>query len=277
MCVRCRRFALCRRHRVPCPPPHVTRLSTLPPLGLLQEVFDDWRIESQSDNCILIELALPNFLEAMGGALKASAVVQMKLTKRNGQPVLCVETRFQDEMDVVHDIKVVVMRASDYEYYRPPDVPQPSVQLELPESRSLKNVVDKLRNISRSVYLKGEMVGNLTIEADTDAVGIRSFFTNLHPRFDSLDEELCQDNQTTMKVDTKKLSMVLQGYNTLSRLRDRTIILCMIEGHSLVLHILVNTIGTLTFYVGVMEMDDDDAHVDPIEDGMGGGDDDDMA
>ena len=80
-----------------------------------------------------------------------------------------------------------------------------------------------------------------------------------------------------MKVDTKKLSMVLQGYNTLSRLRDRTIILCMIEGHSLVLHILVNTIGTLTFYVGVMEMDDDDVHVDPIEDGMGGGDDDDMA
>ena len=27
----------------------------------------------------------------------------------------------------VHDIPVVVMRASEYEYYRPPDVPRPEV------------------------------------------------------------------------------------------------------------------------------------------------------
>ena len=247
------------------------------------EVFEEWRIESQSDNCILIELSVPNFLEALSAAEKAPQC-QLKLTKRNGLPVLCVETRML-EVDVVHDIKVKVMRASEYEYYKPPDVPQPTVQLELPTQKSLKNVVDKLKGISRSVYLKGEMVGNLTVEADTDAVGIKTFFTDLCPRFESLDEDACQNNVTTMKVDTKKLSMVLQAYNTLGRVKDMTIIMCMIEAHSLILHVLVSQIGTLTFYVNVMEMDEDDAHndndamaEDPIEvDNNNNGHDDDMS
>jgi len=112
----------------------------------------------------------------------------MKLTKRMGQPVLCVETRAM-EVDVVHDIPVFVMRASEYEYYRPPDVPQPEVQLELPNSKGFKNVVDRLKNIARNVYLHGDMMGSLTLRAETEAVSIKTFFTNLTPRFESLEGE----------------------------------------------------------------------------------------
>ena len=240
-------------------------LLTLMPLKfLLQEIFEDWRIESQSDNCILIELSLPNLLDALQAA-KNAPQCHMKLTKRNGNPVLCVETRMLD-VDVVHDIKINVMHASDYAYYKPPDVPQPTVQLELPVEKTLKNVVDKLRNITRSVYLKGSMVGSLEIEADTDAVTLKTFFSSLCPRFESLDEDECQENSTVMKVDTKKLSMVLQGYNTLSKIKNLVIILCMIHNHSLIMHMLVGNVGTLTFYVGIMEMEENDVHADIIED-----------
>ena len=69
-----------------------------------------------------------------------------------------------------------------------------------------------------------------------------------------------------MKVDTKKLSMVLQGYNTLSKIKNLVIILCMIHNHSLIMHMLVGNVGTLTFYVGIMEMEENDVHADVIED-----------
>jgi len=223
------------------------------------ELFMEWRIESQSDNCILFEIALQNFLDALNSAKKAPQC-QLKLTKRKGQPVLCVETRAMD-VDVVHDIPVNVMRASEYEYYRPPDVPQPQVQLELPNSKGFKNVVDRLKNISRNVFLHGDMAGSLTLRSQTESVCIKTFFTSLTPRFESLEEEECSGNKCVLKVDSKKLAMVLHAYNFL---RFNAIIMCMIKDHSLILHVLLEPAasGTLTFYLPIVPLLNEDQEDD---------------
>ena len=42
--------------------------------------------------------------------------------------------------------------------------------------------------------------------------------------------------------------------------------MCMIHNHSLIMHMLVGNVGTLTFYVGIMEMEENDVHADVIED-----------
>lgn len=39
------------------------------------------------------------------------------------------------EVDLLHEIPVRVMRAADIQYYTPPDVPPPRVQLELPYNK----------------------------------------------------------------------------------------------------------------------------------------------
>ena len=216
------------------------------------ELFMEWRIESQSENCILFELALQNFLDALNSARKAPQC-QMKLTKRNGQPVLCVETRAM-EVDVVHDIPVVVMRASEYSsYYRPPDVPQPQVQLELPNSKGFKTVVDRLKNIARAIYLHGDMVGSLTLACDTESVSVKTFFTNLNPRFESMEDEDCAENKCVLKVDSKKMAIVLHAYTFL---RFSAIITCMIKDHSLIMHVLLDppSYGTLTFYLPIIPL-----------------------
>ncbi len=111
------------------------------------EMFIEWRIESASSNTILFELSIQNFLDALNSAKKAPQCM-MKLTKRGGQPVLSVETRAM-EVDIVHDIPITVMRSSEYDWYRPPEIPAPQVQLELPSSKGFKNVVDRLRNIAK--------------------------------------------------------------------------------------------------------------------------------
>ena len=148
-------------------------------------------------------------------------------------------------------------RSSEYEYYRPPDVPQPQVQLELPVAKGFKNVVDRLKNIARCVYLHGDMAGGLTLRAETDSLSIKTFFTNLHPRFESLDESQCSDNKCTLKVDSKKLATVLHAYTFL---RFNSIIMCMIREHSLILHVLLEpaAIGTLTFYLPIVPLSEEE-------------------
>lgn len=39
------------------------------------------------------------------------------------------------EVNLLHEIPVRVMRAADIQYYTPPDVPPPRVQLELPYNK----------------------------------------------------------------------------------------------------------------------------------------------
>jgi hypothetical protein len=172
------------------------------------------------------------------------------------------------EVDVVHDIPIGVMRASEYEYYRPPDVPPPQVQLELPTQKGFKNVVDRLKTLSRSVVLSGDMAGSLTLRADTEGVTIQTFFTNLTPRFESLDEDACAANKCKLKVDAKKLANVLHAYNFL---RFHSIIMCMIRDHSLILHVLLEpaAAGTLTFYLPIVPLVEDEEEDEDAEGGEG--------
>mmetsp|Transcript_24923 Transcript_24923/g.34158 ORF Transcript_24923/g.34158 Transcript_24923/m.34158 type:complete len:280 (-) Transcript_24923:433-1272(-) len=219
----------------------------------VQGLFMEWRIESQSDNCILIEVGFQNLLDALNSARRAPQC-QIKLTKRSGQPCLCLETRAL-EVEVVHDIPVTLMRASEHEYYLPPEVPQPQVQIELPSSKSFKNVIDRMKGLTKNIYIQGDMAGSLTVRLESDMVHIRSFFSNLQPRFESLDDN-SETNKAIVKVDAKTLATVLHSYG----LRHDSMIMCLIEGCSLVLHVVLSPTctGTLTFYLQIISLNEDD-------------------
>ncbi len=70
-------------------------------------------------------------------------------------------------------------------------------------------------------------------------------------------EETCESNKCTLKVDSKKLSMVLHAYTFL---KFDSIIMCMIQDNSLILHVLLEpaSIGTLTFYLPVIPLVNDE-------------------
>ncbi len=46
------------------------------------------------------------------------------------------------DIELLHEIPIRVMRAADIQYYAPPDVPMPRVQLELPYNRSMRTVLE---------------------------------------------------------------------------------------------------------------------------------------
>lgn len=57
-------------------------------------------------------------------------------------------------MNIVHDIPIKVLKSSDITYYTQPQVPPPTVALELPRNNKLmRTIVDKMSKISRNVHL----------------------------------------------------------------------------------------------------------------------------
>ena len=73
-------------------------------------IFEDYRIESQSDNCIFFEIELDLLSRALSSGKNAPSCY-LKLVKRGARPCLCLETRAA-EVEILHDIPIKIMRAS---------------------------------------------------------------------------------------------------------------------------------------------------------------------
>lgn len=209
------------------------------------KVFAEYRIESLADNQILFEIGTSNLQKALHSS-RGAPMVQIKLAKRAGQPCICLEARTLD-IEFAHEIPVRVMRAQDIQYYMPPDVPTPQVQLELPYGRSMRTVVERLRSMDRYCFVDGKMDGSLVFRVDNDRVAVKTFYGGLIPRFDSMDEDVDHQNTACVKVETRKLAAALhfaaQPYDTA--------ICCLIEESYLVLHVLLlpRGSGSMTYYV----------------------------
>eukprot|EP00611_Tribonema_gayanum_P021584 TRINITY_DN4181_c0_g1_i1.p2 TRINITY_DN4181_c0_g1~~TRINITY_DN4181_c0_g1_i1.p2 ORF type:complete len:184 (-),score=64.81 TRINITY_DN4181_c0_g1_i1:445-996(-) len=177
----------------------------------------------------------------------------MKLAKRaGGVPHLVVESRMSTmEMNVAQDIPVKLMNAEEADYYKAPVVPVSQVQLEMPVQRSMRAVVDRMKGIDKYLYLDANMRGQLVVRLETDSATIKTFFTQLSPRYEGMERgpQHNRDNKATLKVDAKKLATVLQVYG----MSFEGAILCFVENVSLITHVfLAASIGTATFYQPVM-------------------------
>lgn len=226
-------------------------------------------------------------------AIPNPSVIIMKLAKRNNIPCLCLDSA-KGFLELHHAIPIRIMRSEDMHYHLPPQISMPDVQLELPQDRPIKPVIERLKTLSPQVYIEGSMAGDLTFRIDGDGASIRTFYSKLIPRFedckqsssvsssqsqncDSNDErghmkatqrnndsdEEQELNTCVLKIDSKKLNTCLQWQNNMSigRGMAQTAVLCMVENEMLVLHILLNpgNIGFFTYYVPVHYLSNDEA------------------
>eukprot|EP00619_Florenciella_sp_RCC1007_P013556 CAMPEP_0205923070 /NCGR_PEP_ID=MMETSP1325-20131115/15566_1 /ASSEMBLY_ACC=CAM_ASM_000708 /TAXON_ID=236786 /ORGANISM="Florenciella sp., Strain RCC1007" /LENGTH=168 /DNA_ID=CAMNT_0053291213 /DNA_START=51 /DNA_END=557 /DNA_ORIENTATION=- len=150
---------------------------------------------------------------------------------------------------------VKCMRASEYDYYLAPQMSKQDVQLELPISKTLKHVIERSRTLCKNVIIDGSQVGQMAVRIETDAVHVRSFFTDLRPRMENMTDE-DMGNTASVKVDAKKLATVLNCYNV----RHESIIMCLVDEENLVICVTLapRATGVMTFFVPCITMDDAD-------------------
>ncbi|TFJ82210.1 hypothetical protein NSK_006539 [Nannochloropsis salina CCMP1776] len=218
-----------------------------------EKVFSEYRIASLANNSILFEIGLSNLIKAFSSA-KTAHFVRIKLAKRAGQPCICLEARALD-MELLHEVPIRVMRAADIQYYMPPDVAMPRVQLELPYNRSMRTVLERFKIMDRFCFVDGDMSGALRLRLQNDRCHVQTFYSNLIPRYVEGMTDGDEDMRRTEEGGSACCSIKLDSRKFLSALHFMTMkydsaICCMIEESCLVLHVtLAGHVGTLTLYL----------------------------
>lgn len=212
-------------------------------------LFSDYRLESQSSNKILLEVGLDNFSMALASG-KHSSQSHLKLVKRGLRPCLNFETQSLEalSLNITHDVPIRILPASDIIYYNPPDIPPPTVSLELPRTKLLRIIVEKMTKFAKHVYITASQTGNIVFEVEHSGTLIKTYYTGLIPRFEgNLRVETDRDNKASMKIELRKLSLILNNANLLW---DGAFVF-ITDNYALILHIILSPpeAGSLTYYL----------------------------
>ncbi|EDW59746.1 checkpoint protein HUS1 [Drosophila virilis] len=81
--------------------------------------------------------------------------------------------------EVVHDVPVTVVPASDWPSFVLPKVPSTQLVLGVPSLRLLRSLIDKLKNISPSLIFHGSATGELNLVAESEMATITTRFSRL--------------------------------------------------------------------------------------------------
>jgi HUS1 checkpoint protein len=182
----------------------------------VNELFNDYRINSQTNNTILFELRLSQLSQALSSG-KTSSQCQLKLAKRDGKPCLCFETKASESslsVDVKHDIPITVLKFSEGIYHMPPNVNPPNVALDLPNNKIMKTVTDKMMKVTKYTHLTASQSGHIVFRTTHTSADISTHFNGLRPRFvGDLNPANDMDNKVTIKLSLRSLSNVLNLFN----------------------------------------------------------------
>lgn len=74
----------------------------------------------------------------------------------------------------------------------------------------MRSIVERMARMSKSIQVTAYQAGRMIFRIDDGATSIQTFYNGLVPRFDDhLDPEADKENDVTVMLDIKKLSLVL--------------------------------------------------------------------
>ncbi len=74
-------------------------------------------------------------------------------------------------------------------------------KLELPHHSSVRVVVDRMKMMGRHMYIDASMRGQMVLRTETSNAIIKTYYSDLTPRFESMNEETSCDNMATVQVN----------------------------------------------------------------------------
>ncbi|KAG7274094.1 hypothetical protein CRUP_028801 [Coryphaenoides rupestris] len=151
--------------------------------------FDEFQLDgvSAEANEICLELAPDNLSRALKTAQSAKAV-KIKLTKKHC-PCLTLAADCVSRV-VTHDIPVTIY---------------------MPALKIMKNVVDRMKNLSNFLVIEANMNGEMNLKIETDLVSVTTHFKDLgNPPWGG-DSQRDPDTMVQARVDIRKLQQFLVG------------------------------------------------------------------
>ncbi|KAK7466828.1 hypothetical protein BaRGS_00037095 [Batillaria attramentaria] len=144
---------------------------------------DEYAMQGASTeaNEIFLELNPENLLRALKTG-QSARWIKLKLTNKH-TPCLTVEvdlpTVGSHQRLAVHDIPITIIKRRNWADYAEPEMPNFDVSIAMPALKMLKNVVDKMKNISNFVVLSANQSGEMKLSVETDMVSVNTHFRDL--------------------------------------------------------------------------------------------------
>ncbi|CAE6443759.1 hypothetical protein ACGC1H_002510 [Rhizoctonia solani] len=147
----------------------------------VDSMFSDYRIQSNANNMISLEVSTEPLSQALRSASAAQDVI-VKLAKKNDQPVFSFEAQTESrqgkKMLVTHDVRITVMKAVEIEQVKEPLCPPPDLHIILPPLKELRTIVEHMQKLSDVVAISATPGGELVLAIQTDDVRVSTTWEN---------------------------------------------------------------------------------------------------
>ncbi|KAK2154553.1 hypothetical protein LSH36_265g01028 [Paralvinella palmiformis] len=184
--------------------------------------FNEYNMEGVNEeaNEIFLELPPENLVRAMKTAQSAKSV-KIKLTKKHSpcltfeveQPSLSSHSR-----TVVHDIPVHIIPRRLWDEFDEPEMPDFDISIYMPNARVLRNVVDRMKNLSNFVSISANQNGAMRVKVEADQVTVETHFKDLEYPTWSGPSDIGQRSRNRdpaefveARIDIRRLAQFLSG------------------------------------------------------------------
>ncbi|XP_073405945.1 checkpoint protein HUS1 isoform X1 [Dendrobates tinctorius] len=184
--------------------------------------FDEYQMEgvSAEQNEIFLELIPENLSRALKTAQNAKTV-KIKLTNKHC-PCITVSVELPSLSStsriVTHDIPVSVIPRRLWNDFKEPTVPDFDVSIYLPAIKTMKSVVERMKNLSNFIVIEANRNGEINLKIETDLVSVSTHFKDLgNPPWvsdessQSNTQERDRDIMSEARVDIRKFLQFLAG------------------------------------------------------------------
>uniref|UniRef100_UPI00358F15F8 checkpoint protein HUS1 n=1 Tax=Myxine glutinosa TaxID=7769 RepID=UPI00358F15F8 len=222
--------------------------------------FDEYQMDGLSVefNEIYLDIPPDSIARALKTAQSAKSV-KIKLTKKHC-PYLTLDVELASLLShsrvVTHDIPVQVVPQQLWSDHKEPAVPDFDVSIYLPPFKTLKSVMDKMKNLTNFMVVQANQSGEMNLEIDTELVSVTTYFKDLgNPPWASVNwsQDRCHGRDpkamAQAKVDTKKLLQFVAGQQINA---DKAV--CNIVDKKLLHFILLHEDVTLQYFLPAVTM-----------------------
>uniref|UniRef100_U5EQJ0 Checkpoint protein n=1 Tax=Corethrella appendiculata TaxID=1370023 RepID=U5EQJ0_9DIPT len=179
-------------------------------------------VDPDESNEIYITLNTANLVRAIA-YIKSNPCAQLKLKLlRTDIACLLVEMGVPLETSssnhaVSHEIPIAIIPRNEWDQFKLPTDIEYDISMALPTWKSLKCLVDKIKNLSPCVTVYARKDGELAFVVETDIVIVTSHYKNLEclsirsvPSDAGLDEQI---TEAAVQIDSKRLSTIFDSVN----------------------------------------------------------------
>ncbi|XP_053971757.1 checkpoint protein HUS1 isoform X2 [Hylaeus volcanicus] len=160
---------------------------------------------TEEQNEIYLECDAIMLSRSLSSLRMTAKSVKIKLTNKR-QPCLTLEIELPslsiESRQCLHDVPVRVIPRREWPEYQAPNIPEFNISVDMPNLKHVRNIVDRMKNMSPRLTITADKSGMFVLEIDTESATVSTHFQDLQVW--SCSQKDVDDDKVSASIDIKK-------------------------------------------------------------------------